>query len=248
MIDNFIQQVPFILYIDMAQPIAFHIFPPRFAKKRTNPKKQRTPSIHREGSFRKCLGKVLAIDFTFPPVYVFQLTREFFTKELKKHYQRNNDTDVFSATWNSVMITVSQTTPVPFYPPFSGHQHIVQPTSSALPGSACFNHPVMSSLAPGLVVEGSETLAGSQSFSNGAATCLERDTPSGCIRVIWFAKAWGIGMPLAFKYWAQRAVEVATRYHRKGSGPFTLQIASELFPANSSQKLSLTNVLLLTAA
>ncbi|KAF2977242.1 hypothetical protein EK904_008028 [Melospiza melodia maxima] len=33
------------------------------------------------------------------------LTREFFTKELKKHYQRNNDTDVFSSTWNSVMIT-----------------------------------------------------------------------------------------------------------------------------------------------
>ncbi|KFQ32876.1 Tetraspanin-18, partial [Merops nubicus] len=33
------------------------------------------------------------------------LTREFFTKELKKHYLRNNDTDVFSSTWNSVMIT-----------------------------------------------------------------------------------------------------------------------------------------------
>lgn len=44
---------------------------------------------------------------------VFQLTREFFTKELKKHYLRNNDTDVFSATWNSVMITVSQATPAP---------------------------------------------------------------------------------------------------------------------------------------
>ncbi|XP_053119565.1 tetraspanin-18 isoform X2 [Hemicordylus capensis] len=33
------------------------------------------------------------------------LTREFFTKELKKHYQRNNESDVFSSTWNSVMIT-----------------------------------------------------------------------------------------------------------------------------------------------
>uniref|UniRef100_A0A8C0PCP2 Tetraspanin-18 n=1 Tax=Canis lupus familiaris TaxID=9615 RepID=A0A8C0PCP2_CANLF len=33
------------------------------------------------------------------------LTRESFTKELTKHYQGNNDTDVFSATWNSVMIT-----------------------------------------------------------------------------------------------------------------------------------------------
>ncbi|XP_043404707.1 tetraspanin-18 isoform X2 [Chelonia mydas] len=33
------------------------------------------------------------------------LTREYFTKELKKHYQGNNETDVFSSTWNSVMIT-----------------------------------------------------------------------------------------------------------------------------------------------
>ncbi|XP_058017694.1 tetraspanin-18 [Ahaetulla prasina] len=33
------------------------------------------------------------------------LTREFFTKELKKHYQGNNESDVFSSTWNSVMIT-----------------------------------------------------------------------------------------------------------------------------------------------
>uniref|UniRef100_A0A8C4MC97 Tetraspanin-18 n=1 Tax=Equus asinus asinus TaxID=83772 RepID=A0A8C4MC97_EQUAS len=33
------------------------------------------------------------------------LTREFFTKELGKHYQGDKDTDVFSATWNSVMIT-----------------------------------------------------------------------------------------------------------------------------------------------
>lgn len=46
----------------------------------------------------------------------FQLTREFFTKELKKHYQRNNDTDVFSSTWNSVMITVSQTASAPSCP------------------------------------------------------------------------------------------------------------------------------------
>ncbi|XP_038620580.1 tetraspanin-18 isoform X2 [Tachyglossus aculeatus] len=33
------------------------------------------------------------------------LTREFFTKELTKHYKGNNDSDVFSSTWNSVMIT-----------------------------------------------------------------------------------------------------------------------------------------------
>ena len=41
------------------------------------------------------------------PSLCLQLTREFFTKELAKHYQGNNDTDIFSATWNSVMITVS---------------------------------------------------------------------------------------------------------------------------------------------
>lgn len=46
-----------------------------------------------------------------PTLSVSQLTREFFTKELTKHYQGNNDTDVFSATWNSVMITVSDTPP-----------------------------------------------------------------------------------------------------------------------------------------
>ncbi|XP_001505993.1 tetraspanin-18 [Ornithorhynchus anatinus] len=33
------------------------------------------------------------------------LTREFFTKELTKHYKGNNDSDIFSSTWNSVMIT-----------------------------------------------------------------------------------------------------------------------------------------------
>lgn len=39
------------------------------------------------------------------PLLCPQLTREFFTKELTKHYQGNNNTDVFTATWNSVMIT-----------------------------------------------------------------------------------------------------------------------------------------------
>lgn len=46
-------------------------------------------------------------------ILCLQLTREFFTKELTKHYQGNNDTDVFSATWNSVMITVSDVAPEP---------------------------------------------------------------------------------------------------------------------------------------
>uniref|UniRef100_A0A4W5K0P4 Tetraspanin 18b n=1 Tax=Hucho hucho TaxID=62062 RepID=A0A4W5K0P4_9TELE len=31
------------------------------------------------------------------------LTREYFTKELKRHYQGYNNTDVFTGTWNAVM-------------------------------------------------------------------------------------------------------------------------------------------------
>nr|XP_033784407.1 tetraspanin-18 [Geotrypetes seraphini]XP_033784408.1 tetraspanin-18 [Geotrypetes seraphini]XP_033784409.1 tetraspanin-18 [Geotrypetes seraphini] len=39
--------------------------------------------------------------------YIFRehLTRDFFTKEVKMHYKGNNNTEVFSSTWNSVMIT-----------------------------------------------------------------------------------------------------------------------------------------------
>ncbi|RXM97506.1 Tetraspanin-18 [Acipenser ruthenus] len=33
------------------------------------------------------------------------LTREYFTKELKEHYQGYNNTDVFTATWNAFMNT-----------------------------------------------------------------------------------------------------------------------------------------------
>lgn len=55
----------------------------------------------RSGAAPSCPGSQPALSLCL------QLTREFFTKELTKHYQGNNDTDVFSATWNSVMITVS---------------------------------------------------------------------------------------------------------------------------------------------
>lgn len=37
---------------------------------------------------------------------LFQLTREYFTKELKRHYQGYNNTDVFTSTWNAIMSTV----------------------------------------------------------------------------------------------------------------------------------------------
>ncbi|CAL8291276.1 unnamed protein product [Boreogadus saida] len=33
------------------------------------------------------------------------LTREYFTKELKRHYQGYNNTDVFTSTWNGIMNT-----------------------------------------------------------------------------------------------------------------------------------------------
>eukprot|EP00064_Thunnus_orientalis_P002632 superscaffoldBa00000198_g2639 len=33
------------------------------------------------------------------------LTREYFTKELKRHYQGYNNTDVFTSTWNAIMTT-----------------------------------------------------------------------------------------------------------------------------------------------
>uniref|UniRef100_W5M4H4 Tetraspanin n=2 Tax=Lepisosteus oculatus TaxID=7918 RepID=W5M4H4_LEPOC len=33
------------------------------------------------------------------------LTREYFTEELKTHYQGYNNTDVFTATWNAIMTT-----------------------------------------------------------------------------------------------------------------------------------------------
>ncbi|XP_076157656.1 tetraspanin-18B [Alosa pseudoharengus] len=39
--------------------------------------------------------------------FVFRenLTREYFTRELKKHYQGYNNTDVFTSTWNAIMNT-----------------------------------------------------------------------------------------------------------------------------------------------
>ncbi|KAM9860927.1 tetraspanin-18B-like [Aulostomus maculatus] len=33
------------------------------------------------------------------------LTRDYFTRELKRHYQGHNSTDVFSTTWNAIMAT-----------------------------------------------------------------------------------------------------------------------------------------------
>ncbi|TNN81998.1 Tetraspanin-18 [Liparis tanakae] len=33
------------------------------------------------------------------------LTRQYFTKELKRHYQGYNNTDVFTSTWNAIMTT-----------------------------------------------------------------------------------------------------------------------------------------------
>lgn len=62
-----------------------------------------------------------------PLTLCHQLTREFFTKELTKHYQGNNDTDIFSATWNSVMITVSDHLELP------GPGHLLLPVPTPVP-------------------------------------------------------------------------------------------------------------------
>jgi len=115
-------------------------------EKEQNQNSQTTPSIHRRELW-EVLGKGVGSTFTFPPVYVFQLTREFFTKELKKHYLRNNDTDVFSSTWNSVMITVSQAVPVTCGPWSVAVGTALSPHHSS-PGSACFGQPIASRAAP----------------------------------------------------------------------------------------------------
>lgn len=36
----------------------------------------------------------------------FQLTREYFSRELKRHYQGHNNSDVLTSTWNAIMTTV----------------------------------------------------------------------------------------------------------------------------------------------
>uniref|UniRef100_A0A3P8RL75 Tetraspanin n=1 Tax=Amphiprion percula TaxID=161767 RepID=A0A3P8RL75_AMPPE len=37
--------------------------------------------------------------------HVMVLTRQYFTRDLKRHYQGRNNTDVFSSTWNAIMTT-----------------------------------------------------------------------------------------------------------------------------------------------
>lgn len=113
MSNSFIGRVPFTLDIVMVQAVAFPIF---LLWGLENKKRKLTTSIHQRELWRVLGKEALTVTCAFPPVCVFQLTREFFTKELKKHYLRNNNTDVFSSTWNSVMITVSLAMPVPSCP------------------------------------------------------------------------------------------------------------------------------------
>lgn len=49
------------------------------------------------------LHLTLSLSICFQPL---QLTREYFTKELKRHYQGYNNTVVFTSTWNAIMTTV----------------------------------------------------------------------------------------------------------------------------------------------
>lgn len=96
---------------------------------------------------------MLAIAFTFPPVCISADQRVFHqgAEEALPEEQRHGCLlfhlelcyDHSKSDRASPILTV-----------VSGHQHVAQPTPSAVPGSACFNHPVVSSIAPGLVLEG----------------------------------------------------------------------------------------------
>lgn len=185
----------------MVQPVAFPMFPlwglQNKERNKTKPTKQPPPFA--EGNFGKRLGKALVVIFTFPPVCAFQLTREFFTKELKKHYLRNNDTDVFSSTWNSVMITVSPAVPR------SHAAHGQQPPTrcSALTLSSLR----VSLLQPSCRIKRSAGVCGGGGMETKEfgwqpvflkAVSPERDAPSDCISLCGFPKTrgvWPVGTP-----------------------------------------------------
>lgn len=54
MSDSFIQQVSFTVYIDMAQPMAFHMFFLWGLQKKEQTQKNKEPPAFTEGSFGKC--------------------------------------------------------------------------------------------------------------------------------------------------------------------------------------------------
>ncbi|XP_005154247.1 tetraspanin-18 [Melopsittacus undulatus] len=101
------------------------------------------------------------------------LTREFFTKELKKHYLRNNDTDVFSSTWNSVMITFAccgvngpedfEAVPLLPYSPEAVPPLPYSPLESTTP-EACCQRELQS--REGMFVNREACLAGFEKFQN----------------------------------------------------------------------------------
>ncbi|KAG9470191.1 hypothetical protein GDO78_018665 [Eleutherodactylus coqui] len=64
------------------------------------------------------------------------LTRDFFTKDLKRHYRGNNSTDVFTTTWNSVMITF-ECCGVNGPEDFSGALHFKTYTMYSIPEACC---------------------------------------------------------------------------------------------------------------
>ncbi|XP_044539661.1 tetraspanin-18-like, partial [Gracilinanus agilis] len=68
-------------------------------------KPREVEGTRRDDLTARTLGEGLGVFMSSSPPSAPQLTREFFTKELTKHYQGSNETDVFSTTWNSVMIT-----------------------------------------------------------------------------------------------------------------------------------------------
>ncbi|NXH17257.1 TSN18 protein, partial [Bucco capensis] len=117
------------------------------------------------------------------------LTREFFTEELKQHYLRNNDTDVFSSTWNSVMITFAccgvngpeDFAAVPSLPSSS--------LDKAIPEACCQRE--LQSRA-GLLVNRAACLSGIESFQNrqGCYTVIQKTFES----YVYLAGALAIGV------------------------------------------------------
>ncbi|XP_015687195.1 tetraspanin-18 [Protobothrops mucrosquamatus] len=91
------------------------------------------------------------------------LTREFFTKELKKHYQGNNESDVFSSTWNSVMITFG-CCGVNGPEDFEATSHSILPDSHPALPEACCKRELQS--RDGAFINKEECLKGKEVYQN----------------------------------------------------------------------------------
>lgn len=123
------------------------VSPLRFAKKRTNPKNQRIPGIHRRELWER-FGKGVDNSLYISTCLCISADQRVFhqgAEEALPEEQRHRRL-LFHLELCYDHSKSDCTSPTP--PTVSGHQHVAQPTLSAFPGSACFNHSVVSSLAP----------------------------------------------------------------------------------------------------